>query len=369
LDPLANALCQAETTDDIGGAVADAVQRRIGMSAFSMLSCFGPVIAPTDLFALNSRVAPSRVQATIPDVLPLIERELEPFASALQPQKSYDIADRFPQDVVRRSEVFNTVWRPFAVERQLVGYLATPQDLLGFICVARSSREPAFTPSDLRAFENVRSTVEQALTAARRIGTNDLEDALAVLSKATLEPWFLFDASGHLHWVTDEGRLRLSLDAVRIGSSIALRHSAVLERLRAWVRRQARARDGSSVRAPPQPPAARSGEQFVAREFEVSRGRRFFLVGFSGATQRARPDSGEADPAEAELRAGRLARRYSLTPRQARVLAQLAWGKSNKTIAATLGCAEVTVEVHVTAILSKLGCANRAEAVARFWTS
>lgn len=368
MDALATALYQAETTDAVGGAVADAVQRRIGMSAFSMLSCFGPVIAPSDLYALNSRVAPSRVQATIPEILPLIERELEPFASALQPlQKSYDIAERFPQDVVRRSEVFNTVWRPFAVERQLVGYLTTPRDLLGFICVARSSREAAFTASDLRAFEDIRSTVEQALTAARRLG-DDLWGALAVLSEATLEPWFLFEPCGRLLWLTDEARARLSLDAMRVGSAIALRHSAALERLRAWVRRHARARDESSARALPACQGAVQGEQFVMRRFEVRPGKVLLLVGFAGPPP---PTPAESHPAEkdGELRTARLSRQYSLTPRQARVLSHLAWGKSNKAIAALLGCTDATVEFHVTAVLAKLGCGSRAEAVARFWTA
>ena len=51
-----------------------------------------------------------------------------------------------------------------------------------------------------------------------------------------------------------------------------------------------------------------------------------------------------------------------LTPQQFRVLLCLADGLLNKQIAATLGLAENTVKVHVTAILKKLGCYSRTQA-------
>jgi len=59
---------------------------------------------------------------------------------------------------------------------------------------------------------------------------------------------------------------------------------------------------------------------------------------------------------------------WGLTRRQVEVLELLALGRSNRAIAAALGCAEPTVEVHVTALFVKSGCASRSELVARFWT-
>jgi DNA-binding NarL/FixJ family response regulator len=55
--------------------------------------------------------------------------------------------------------------------------------------------------------------------------------------------------------------------------------------------------------------------------------------------------------------------RYNLTSRQAEVLAHMAAGKSNKTIARELGMSAGTVKVHVTAILKALNVSNRTEAV------
>jgi DNA-binding NarL/FixJ family response regulator len=50
------------------------------------------------------------------------------------------------------------------------------------------------------------------------------------------------------------------------------------------------------------------------------------------------------------------------------VLELLAHGSGNKDIAALLGCAEVTVEFHVTALLKKAGAVGRAGMIARFWS-
>lgn len=52
-----------------------------------------------------------------------------------------------------------------------------------------------------------------------------------------------------------------------------------------------------------------------------------------------------------------------LTPRERQVLALLAEGLPNKTIARRLGISDHTVKFHVGAVLSKLGAASRTEAV------
>jgi len=57
-------------------------------------------------------------------------------------------------------------------------------------------------------------------------------------------------------------------------------------------------------------------------------------------------------------------RRWGLTSKQARVLRLLARGQGNKTIASTLGCAENTVEYHVSRLLAKAGVESRAELMA-----
>jgi DNA-binding CsgD family transcriptional regulator len=74
---------------------------------------------------------------------------------------------------------------------------------------------------------------------------------------------------------------------------------------------------------------------------------------------------GAVDPAP---RVAAAAASLGFTPRQSQVLGLLALGRSNKGIANELGCAESTVEIHVTALLAKSGCESRCEFVSRFWS-
>jgi DNA-binding CsgD family transcriptional regulator len=77
---------------------------------------------------------------------------------------------------------------------------------------------------------------------------------------------------------------------------------------------------------------------------------------------------GRRGPADPVSRAAALARRWGLTEAQRRVLALVGTGASNKAAAATLRCAECTIEFHLTAILARAGCPSRSRLVARFWT-
>ena len=60
---------------------------------------------------------------------------------------------------------------------------------------------------------------------------------------------------------------------------------------------------------------------------------------------------------------------WELTPRQLDVLERLVEGDANKEIAQRLGCAENTVELHVTQLLRKSGTTSRGQLIARFWAS
>lgn len=69
-----------------------------------------------------------------------------------------------------------------------------------------------------------------------------------------------------------------------------------------------------------------------------------------------------------ETRLERASSTWKLTPRQAEVLRCILEGDSNKDIALALGCAENTIELHVTNLLRRAGVTSRTQLVARFWS-
>jgi len=72
----------------------------------------------------------------------------------------------------------------------------------------------------------------------------------------------------------------------------------------------------------------------------------------------------ERPPASRAARAALAGIRWRLTARETEVLGLVASGLANKTIAARLGCAPSTVEVHVSRVLSKAGAGSRAGLIA-----
>ncbi len=73
--------------------------------------------------------------------------------------------------------------------------------------------------------------------------------------------------------------------------------------------------------------------------------------------------------AHAFARVQALAGRWGLTAREAEVLERLVQGETNKAISARLGCAERTVEVHVTHVLGKAQVESRSALIAKFFQS
>lgn len=58
---------------------------------------------------------------------------------------------------------------------------------------------------------------------------------------------------------------------------------------------------------------------------------------------------------------------YSLTPKEAKILHQLARIKKNKQIAIAVGIEEQSIANHLNSIFAKLGVKNREEAMFKYW--
>lgn len=77
----------------------------------------------------------------------------------------------------------------------------------------------------------------------------------------------------------------------------------------------------------------------------------------------------QGESAQAFARVHSLSTHWGLTARETEVLGRLVRGESNKAIALHLGCAERTVEVHVTRILAKAQVESRSALIARCFLS
>jgi DNA-binding CsgD family transcriptional regulator len=187
--------------------------------------------------------------------------------------------------------------------------------------------QPHCTGRELALFERIAPAIVGRLRLERRVATSGVAlAAFDALLDSVAGTAFLVDAGGRVAHANSAGRALLS-------------------------------RDRAQTRAALSDVARSGGERFQVLRLAAPG----FPVHLLVLEKAPAPD--------AVPRAARMAARLGLTVRQRSVLALLAVGKPNKTIAAELGIAESTVELHVSALFARAECRSRAELVARFWTT
>ena len=72
-------------------------------------------------------------------------------------------------------------------------------------------------------------------------------------------------------------------------------------------------------------------------------------------------------PTRVTALAAALAASYALSPAETRVLALVARGVTNASVAVTLGCSVKTIEQHMTHIFEKVDVSTRAALIAEVW--
>jgi DNA-binding CsgD family transcriptional regulator len=174
---------------------------------------------------------------------------------------------------------------------------------------------------------------------------------LANLSECFPHPAFLFSGSGALRWMSDEGVLRLSLEAARLGGGHLVRGNSALAAISGQARRAlenpAHDLEGPLRRAG----LIRAGECVAVRRFSEF-GSTSFLIAFVPAMA---PLPGVAEPQGEETRVSGLGTVESQVARLA------ADGYTVLNIAARLGNSESTVRTHLHRVYVKLGVHGRAE--------
>jgi DNA-binding CsgD family transcriptional regulator len=226
----------------------------------------------------------------------------------------------------RVSASAGVLFRKVGLERmyQLRALVCDGPSLLAWVGAFRG--EP-FTAREVRRLQGLVPALQRRLGLEGRLReagllTAALEAAMEVLP----QPTYVVTSAGRVVYANTAGRARLERS---------------LRRLSAELRR--------ATRGEP------TGEDFTLTPLRSPGLGAHFLVIDRGAN------------AHAFARVHALAARWALTAREAEVLERIVQGETNKVIAARLGCAERTVEVHVTHVLSKAQVESRAALIAKFF--
>lgn len=190
-------------------------------------------------------------------------------------------------------------------------------------------RAEPFSPGEVRLFQALTPALQRRLRLERRLREAGLlTAALEAALDALPQPAYLLTLAGRAVHANAAGKARLKHASRNLSA-----------RLRQLVRGEA------------------DGQDLCFTPLKVPGLPMHYLVLERGA------------PAHAFARVQTLARRWGLTARETEVLERIVQGETNKAIAARLGCAERTVEVHVTHVLGKARAESRSALIARFFQS
>jgi DNA-binding CsgD family transcriptional regulator len=219
-----------------------------------------------------------------------------------------------------------TLYRQLKMEHmfQLRALVCEGSTLLAWVGALRS--EP-FTPREQRLLQELVPSLQRRLELEKRLREAGLlGSALEAALEALGQPAYVLSSKGRVVYANSSGRAR---------ADSASRH------LMEAVQRHAQGE--------PPPPGT------SITMLQVRGSSPHYLV------------VDRSSEARTSSRVHVLAPRWGLTGREAEVLELIVQGTSNKSIAAQLGCAERTVEVHVTHVLSKAQVESRSALIAKFF--
>ena len=218
------------------------------------------------------------------------------------------------------------IYRQLKMEHmfQLRALVCEGSTLLAWVGALRTD---PFTPREQRLLQELVPSLQRRLELETRLREAGLlGSALEAALEALGQPAYVLSSLGRVVYANSAGRAR----AERASQSLA-----------ALIRRH--------IQGEPPPPGT-SVSTLQARGLSPH----YLVVDRSAEAQ-------------AMSRVHVLSSRWALTGREAEVLEHIIQGTSNKTIAARLGCAERTVEVHVTHVLSKAQVESRSALIAKFF--
>jgi DNA-binding CsgD family transcriptional regulator len=272
------------------------------------------------------------VEANLPGATAILERHmgdnpLVVYTARTRDGSAHKWSDFVTQRRLHATELWNGLFRPFGVERQMVALLPAPAPLLVGVVLNRSGRD--FSERDRALLNLLRPHL---VNAYRNAQARTILTALERASGDTGEAVVLVGTLGEPLALTPRARDL----AVAFGDGD---NGHMPDRLLEWCRRMR-----SRAPLPPEPLlGAKNGHTVEAR----------FLT---PSVVALRPLSERLDPAA--LRA------LGLTPREREVVSLVAEGWTNKQIAEHIDVLPATVRKHLERIYDKLGVRTRTGAAA-----
>jgi DNA-binding CsgD family transcriptional regulator len=340
----------ARTLTEIGETIADACERGLPFGTFGY-AVFEPRVTEQPCMVIrSSEFSTEWLGRQFPELLMAIERDLGGLQFALSEHRAYDGYEKFPLESVRNLGVYQDHWRVYRCGQQFVAPVWHAGVPAGYFTICRAGNEQRLTGADLRFFEELRAGAEAALHNVTALAFGDLARTLDALSQAFPYPAFLFEPNRKLRWMSDEGAVRLEIQAAKLGSARLIKGSHGLEALSACAASliDDPRGDADSILLPSG--LIRPGERVALRRFGEN-GTTLVLLAIT-------PAMVDLPGHRSELDGGALPNLGAAESRVARLAAD---GYTVLNIASQLGVSEATVRTHLHRVYVKLGVHSRAE--------
>jgi len=349
---LARRLSAATTWHDACDVYSLALREHLGVSGVNVVPLSAPWLAIDDLYMNSDEIDPTFVKERFLAGVEFIEQEILPFDQVLMAGST--IIDGSSDDFLREADktaAMNEFWRPCRIDRPAVRPLAVGARPFGYVGLARTRKQGAYSLEELRGINAASAAFEACLATSAVLpwpGLAVADGASTLLASAIPIVCALFDEAGRLRWMSDEAQARLEIESTRVGSTkIVSAASPLFDCLRrAALEALNDPAESFNTSAPYR--CLPTGEVVVVRLVQ-DQGTKLAMAALASA------------PVLDVARAKAVPQRGipGLTSREADVAFLAASGYTCLNIAADLGVSEHTVRTHMKRIYRKLGVSNR----------
>jgi len=325
-------LAFSRSFSDVGWAAFETLKTSVGMTGLHAFPLYPEAMPLAEAVCVHDRLPSSRALSLCIEYMPRTEVDIAPASALLSRGTAFDI-DELGLDHLEKTRTYNEFFRPFGIGRQLISFMTFESRPVGFLCLARSREDRAFTSREATVLSDVAHRAKSAIVRLRdEQGYSDLGETLQALDQGLPDACVVFDQYGDTRWWNAMARQRARVrEFPYAGGTLELAECTVLAR---WRDAALQALFGVA--------SAHEGIQAV----RVQR---------PGKPPLAVVVDRTAD--DTALRA--------LSSRERDVAVMLAEGYSVLNVAARLGLGEGTVRNHVKRIHKKLGVTTRTELLMR----